>query len=71
MIEAFCLFDIIAFTILAPLWLNKKGSGKEGGGKDESSQDPELFDYAFVLFGLLGIIGALYVIWLLFTSPWA
>tara|TARA_B100000965_G_scaffold389890_1_gene396128 strand:- start:735 stop:950 length:216 start_codon:yes stop_codon:yes gene_type:complete len=70
MIEAFCLLDIIAFTILAPMWLNKKKVEKEDEGKDEPSNEYELFDYAFVLFGLLGIIMTLYVIWLFFTSPW-
>ena len=57
MIEAFCLFDIIAFTILAPIWLNKKKVEKDSEGKDEPSQEFEIFDYAFGLFGLLGLIG--------------
>ncbi|MFL2951734.1 MAG: hypothetical protein ACJZ67_03165 [Candidatus Thalassarchaeaceae archaeon] len=70
MIEVFCLFDIIAFTILAPMWLNKKKVEKEGEGKDEPSQEFEMFDYAFGLFGLLGLIVTLYVIWLFFTTPW-
>ena len=42
MIEVFCLFDIIAFTILAPMWLNKKKVEKEGEGKDEPSQEFEM-----------------------------
>ena len=70
MIEVFCLFDIIAFTILAPMWLKKKKVEKEGEGKDEPSQEFEMFDYAFGLFGLLGLIVTLYVIWLFFTTPW-
>jgi len=70
MIEVFCLFDIIAFTILAPMWLNKKKVEKEGEGKDEPSQEFEMFDYAFGLFGLLGLIVTLSVIWLFFTTPW-
>ena len=70
MIEAFCLFDIIAFTILAPIWLNKKKVEKESEGKDEPEQEFEIFDYAFGLFGLLGLIVTLYVIWLFFATPW-
>ena len=70
MIEAFCLFDIIAFTILAPIWLDKKKVEKESEGKDEPSQEFEIFDYAFGLFGLLGLIVTLYVIWLFFATPW-
>jgi len=31
---------------------------------------PELFDYAFGLFGMLGILMTVYVIWLFFTTPW-
>tara|TARA_Y100001970_G_scaffold236883_1_gene296950 strand:+ start:816 stop:1034 length:219 start_codon:yes stop_codon:yes gene_type:complete len=70
MIEAFCLLDIIAIIVLVPLWLNKKKVEKEGGGKDGPSDEPELFDYAFGLFGLLGILITVYVIWLFFTTPW-
>ena len=50
--------------------LNKKKVEKEGEGKDEPSQEFEMFDYAFGLFGLLGLIVTLYVIWLFFTTPW-
>ena len=70
MIEVFCLFDIIAFTILAPIWLNKKKVEKESEGKAEPKQEFEIFDYAFGLFGLLGLIVTLYVIWLFFATSW-
>ena len=70
MIEAFCLLDIIAITVLVPLWLNKNKVEKKGVGKEGSSDVPELFDYAFGLLGMLGILMTVYVIWLFFTTPW-
>ena len=82
---SFCLFDIIVFTILLPSWLNKKKVEIEGGEIDETglkgqpedisrdksplkpSQEPELIQVAF---GLLVMIGIIYLIWFFSTGQW-
>ena len=77
---SFCLFDIIVFTILLPSWLKKKKVGIDETGlkgqpedisRDKSplkpSQEPELIQ---VVFGLLVMIGTVYLIWFFSTGQW-